>query len=105
MVIIITIMFFCFFLQSASESAQSDISRGRSMLKLESNPDWLFKPPVIEFIITINKRESESEASSIKSRGIILIFIFLFAKFFSNGKSIYFKISRILSKFRKLRKL
>ena len=71
MVIIKTIMFFCFFLQSASESAQSDIKRGRSMLKLESKPDWLLRPPVIEFIITIKSSDESSDESSMSSKGII----------------------------------
>ena len=71
MVIIMTIMFFCFFLQSASESAQSDIKRGRSMLKLESNPDWLLIPPVIEFIITIKRSDESSDESSRRIKGII----------------------------------
>ena len=75
MAIISTIMFFCFFLQSASESAQSDIKSGKSILKFESNPDWLLRPPLIELSIT-NRRSESSESdpvseSDIKISGII----------------------------------
>ena len=60
MAIITTIIFFCFFLQSASVASQSFSKIGRSMLKLLSNPAWELIPPVIEFIITIRRSESDS---------------------------------------------
>ena len=71
-----TIIFLCFFLHSTSESTQSEMIRGRSRLKLESNPDWLLRPPLIAFIITIRSSESsesdsESVSDFIRIRGII----------------------------------
>ena len=61
--IIMTIIFFCFFLQSASESSQSFIRIGRIMLKLESNPVWVDKLPLSELRITMSMSDSSVNSS------------------------------------------